>query len=199
MGDGGVAALAGAVGEDLLVGEDGLAGGAPVGGGEGAIGEPFFEEFEEEPLVPAVVFGVGGDGLAGPVEHGAHGLELPPHIVDVVVGPLVGVDALADGGVFGGEAEGVEADGEEDVEAAHAAVTGGGVGGGHGVPVSDVDIAGGVGEHGEEVELLAIVVGGLVKAVGLPLRLPRFLDFGGVVALSHRGLSHVRCHPCCWR
>ena len=197
--DGGMAALAGAIGEDLLVGEDGLTGGAPVGGGEGAVGEPFFEELKEEPLVPAVVFGVGAYGLAGPVEHGAHCLELAPHIVDVVVGPLMGVDALADGSVLGGEAEGVEADGEEDVEATHAAVSGGGIGGGHGVPVADVDIAGGVGEHGEEVELLAIVVGGLVKAVGLPLCLPLFLNFGGIVALSHRVLSRVRCHPYCWR
>jgi len=44
-----LAALAGAVGEDLFVGEDGLTGGAPVGGGEGAIGEPFFEELKEDP------------------------------------------------------------------------------------------------------------------------------------------------------
>ena len=46
-GYGGAAAFAGAVGEDLLVGEGGLAGRAPVGGGLVPVGEAGVEELQE--------------------------------------------------------------------------------------------------------------------------------------------------------
>ena len=168
--------------EDLLVGEDGLAGGAPVGGRHLAIGQVVLIEEQEPPLGPAVVLRIGSDDFAGPVEGGAHAAELGAHALDVAIGPGVGVDVLPDGGVFGGEAEGVEADGEEDVLAAHAVIAGGDIRGGEGVPVDDVEVAAGVGEHGEGVPARAgVVVGGAVEAVGLPAGLPFGLDALGVV------------------
>ena len=135
----GIAAFAGSV-DDLLVGEDGVAGGAPDDGGFVAVDEAVFVELEEEPLVPAVVLGEAGDNFAVPVVDGAHGAELASHVFDVAHGPGVGVDAVADGGVFGGEAEGVEAHGVEDVVALHTAEAGVAVGGGHDVPVADVEV-----------------------------------------------------------
>ena len=95
----------------------------------------------------------------------------------------MGVDAVADGGVFGGEAEGVEAHGVEDVEALHSPEAGVGVGGGHDVPVADVEVTGGVGVHGKLVPLGAgVVVGGVVDAVLLPPLLPLVVDFLGRVS-----------------
>ena len=180
-GDEGVAAFAGAV-DHLLVGEDGVAGGAPNYGGFAAVDEAMFVKLEEEPLVPAVVFRQAGDYFAIPIVDGAHGAELSAHVFDVTHGPGVGVDAVADGGVFGGEAEGVEAHGVEDVEALHSAEAGVAVGRGHDVPVADVEVAGGVGVHGKLVPLGAgVVVGGVVNAVPLPTLLPLVVDFlGGV-------------------
>jgi hypothetical protein len=40
--------------------------------------------------------------------------------IDVVVGPLLGIDPPLDGGVLRRQAEGIPADGIQDVEAAHA-------------------------------------------------------------------------------
>ena len=57
-GDESVAAFAGTV-DHLLVGEDGVAGGAPYYGGFAAVDKAVFVELEEEPLVPAVVFRAG--------------------------------------------------------------------------------------------------------------------------------------------
>ena len=119
-GDGCGAAFAGAVGEDLFVGEGGLAGRAPVGGGLVAVGEAGVEELQEEPLGPLVVVGEGGDDFTVPVVDSADALELAAHVFDVAHGPDVGVDAVLDGGVLGGEAEGVEAHRVEDVVALHA-------------------------------------------------------------------------------
>ena len=185
-GYGGAAAFAGAIGEDLLVGEGGLAGRAPVGGGLVAVGEAGVEELEEEPLGPLVVVGEGGDDLSIPVVDGTDALELAAHVFDVAHGPDVGMDAVLDGGVLGGEAEGVEAHGVEDVVALHAAEAGMDVRGGHGVPVADVEVPRGVGEHGELVPLGLIgVFVDAVEGVGGPAVLPLGLYFGGVVSEGH--------------
>ena len=68
--DQGAAALAVAV-DDLLVGEHGLVDGAPLHRGLGAVGEARLVEAEEDPLGPAVVGGIAGDDLAGPVDRDA--------------------------------------------------------------------------------------------------------------------------------
>ena len=128
-GDESVASFAGAV-DHLLVGEDGVAGGAPYYGGFASVDQAMFVKLEEEPLVPAVVFRQAGDYFALPIVDGTHGAELSAHVFDVTDGPGMGVDAVADGGVFGGKAEGVEAHGVEDVEALHSAEAGVAVGGG---------------------------------------------------------------------
>ena len=179
-GDHGAAALAGAV-QHLFVGQHGDAGGTPDHRGVGAVGQPLLVEFQEEPLVPVVILRQAADYLPFPIVNGADGAELAAHPLDVVHRPLVGVDAPADGGVFGGQAESVEADGMQHVVALHPAKAGVGVGGGHGVPVADVQIAGGVGIHGHFVPLGAgVVVGHPVQPVPFPAVLPFLVD-GGVV------------------
>ena len=191
-----VAALAGAV-DDLLVGEHGVAGGAPVDGGVGAVGEALAIELEEPPLRPAVVVRRAGVDLARPVEHRAHALELLAHVDDVAVGPVLGVRAAGDGGVLGGQAEGVEADREEHVVAAHAAEAGEGVRGRHREPVADVEVARGIGQHRERVPVLAPldVVLGAVEAAVLPALSPALLDRARLVALGLRLLLGGARHP----
>ena len=55
-----------------------------------------------------------------PVDHRAHLAILLAHGGDVLEGPDGGVDVVPDGGVLGGQTEGVEPHREEDVVAAHA-------------------------------------------------------------------------------
>ena len=63
------------------------------------------------------------------------------------------VDVALDGGVLGGQTEGIEAHREQDVVALHAHEAGAGVRRGHGVPVADVEVARGVGQHRQRVVL----------------------------------------------
>ncbi len=113
--------------DDLLVGEDGGAVGAPVDFGLFAVREAGLEHPEEEPLVPAVVVGQAGGDLGGPVVAEAHAAHLLAHVGDVGERPLARGDVVFEGGVFGGETEGVPAHGVEDVRAAHPHEAGEGV------------------------------------------------------------------------
>jgi hypothetical protein len=101
LGDGGAAALTGAT-DDLLVGEHGLAGGAPVYEAALAVGEAALVHEPEEPLCPAVVTGIGGGELAAPVVGEAKLGELPGEGLNVLGGGDSGRDASLDGIVFGG-------------------------------------------------------------------------------------------------
>ena len=118
-----------------------------------AVGDAPLEHAQEEPLVPAVVLGVAGGDLAAPGVAEAQPLELALHARDVLARPLLGVDAALDGGVLRGQAEGVPADGVQDVEAAHPLVAGHHVGDAVVADVADVDVARGVGQHLQAVEL----------------------------------------------
>src|SRR6202790_327996 len=136
---------------NLLVGEDGLALGAPVDAAFFAIGETAFEHAKKEPLVPAIVFGLAGGDFAAPIVAEAEAAKGALEFGDVVVGPDAGMGFVGDGGVFGGQAEGVPAHGMEDVEAAHALDAGDDVADGVVAHVSHVHGAGRVRQHFEDV------------------------------------------------
>ena len=189
--------------DDLFVGQHGLHAGRPVDQRLPPVGQARLVEAGEEPFRPAVVLGGAGHRFPPPVDHGPHGTQLAPHPFDVGVGPFPGMDVGLDGGVFSGEAEGVEPHREQHVEAPHAHVTGAGVGGGHGVPVADVQVAAGVGQHGQGVVLGARPVHiGVVYAGFFPMLLPFCFHGAMVVALRHAGnvtpsrdLSRRRAKP----
>ncbi len=162
-------ALAGAVGQDLLVGQDGLAAGAPVDRGIGPVGQAGVEEALEDDLVPAHVLGVVAADLPAPVVDGAEGDDRGLELLDAGVGEDAGVGAGLDGGVFGRQAEGVEAEGGEDGVAQHGAVADQQVTEGVVADVAHVGRAGGIGVHAEHVPGRAGVVGvDLVGTVGRP-------------------------------
>ena len=96
------------------------------------------------------------------------------------------MDAVLDGGVLGGQAEGVEADGEQDVVALHAPVARPASLGDIGIPVAGVQIAGRVGQHGQRVPLGTIrILHRLVQLLLFPDLLPFRLDLGWDVFVRH--------------
>ena len=159
LDDRGAAAFAVAVlSPDLLPGQGGVALGAKVHRGLFAVGQAHIVQFQEKPLGPTVVAGQAGDGFSLPVEHGAHRFQLSPHVLDVGHRPFVGMDVVLDSGVLGREAKGVKAHREEDVVTLHTFVTGADVTWAHGVPVANVQVTAGIGEHGHSIVFGLVVV-----------------------------------------
>ena len=111
-------------------------------------------------------------------------MELLAEVLDVVVGHLGGVDVVLNGVVLCGQAEGVIADGEQDVVALHPLLPADDVHGGEGPGVAHVEpLAGGIGELDQAEELLPSLVPG-DGGEGLllqPLLLPLFLNAGKIV------------------
>ena len=98
----------------------------------------------------------------------------------------MGVDAVLDGGVLRRQAKGVEPHGMEHVVALHPSEPGMNVGWGHGIPVADVEVSGGIGEHGELVPLGSVgVFLHAVQPVGGPPFLPLGLYLCRVVSQGH--------------
>ncbi len=172
---------------DLFAGQGGVAVRAEVHRRFLAIGQPVLVKLQEEPLVPLVVGRVAGDGFPFHIEHGAHTAQLPAHVVDVLVSPRLGVDLAFDGRVFSWQPEGVKPDREQHVVALHLHIAGACVGRGHGVPVPDVQVAGGVRQHGHGVVFSLRRIDHLpVQPVGLPPGLPPGFNRLRIVLVRHQ-------------
>ncbi len=100
-----------AVADDLLVGEDRRAAGAPVDRRALALDQPALPHLQEDPLSPAVVVDVTALDRAVPVVGEAHTLERLGLLLDVGVGPRRRMAVALDRGVLGRQTEGVPADG----------------------------------------------------------------------------------------
>ena len=176
--DGRAAALAAAV-HHLFVGDDGVAGGAPVDGRELFLREAVLVQLQEQPLRPLVVARLAGLYLIVPVEGRAHVAELAFHGLDVLFGGVLGMDARLYRVVFGGQTESVEPHGVEHFPALHTQQTRVDVRQTEVVPMPEVQVrARGIGEHLQHVLLL--VRAGLVEGVQtllLPFFLPLLLYF----------------------
>ena len=180
-----VAALAQA-GDHLLVGEHGLVVRAPVDRAVLAVGQPALEHLQEEPLVPAVVLRVAGVEHAVPVERAGVAAHRRLLLLDVLVRPADRVLAALDGGVLGGQAEGVPADRVHDVEAALHPVARDDVAERVRLGVAHVQVARGVREHVEDVLLGPVVVGAAraERRELVPDRQPPLLDRRDVVGVA---------------
>src|SRR3989454_433606 len=176
----------------VLVGEDGLAGGAPVDGRALPVCEPALEHADEDELLPFIVIGLTGIDLAIPVVGEPELLELGAHVVDVLVGPDRGVNAVLDGRVLGGQAEGVPAHRVEHVEAAHRLVAGEEGADRVVAHVTHVNAPGRARKHLEAVELRAARVFGDAELLPLlPGPLPLRLDLPERVSVARHNWARV--------
>ena len=179
------AALADAL-HHFLVGQYTLAAGAPVHGHGCLIGKALLEQLEEDPLGPLVVAGVGGVYHPVPVEGIAQHVKLLGEVGNVLLGNDGRMDVVLDGVVLRGQAEGIEADGEQHVVTLHPLLAADDVHGGEGTGVAHMEaLTGGIGELDEAVELLpGLVPGDSGEGLFLqPLLLP-FL-FNGCKIVLH--------------
>src|SRR5205085_3219253 len=74
--------------DDLLVGEHGHVDRVPIDLALLAVDEARLEQVEEQRLLVAVIRRIAGGEFSAPVEREAEALQLRPHRVDVLPGPL---------------------------------------------------------------------------------------------------------------
>ena len=139
--------------DHLFVGQHGLVHRVPVHHLRLLVGDAFFQHAQEQPLVPLVIVGLAGGDLARPVDAQPQRLQLLLHVGDVVVSPLRGRHLVLDGGVLGGQAEGIPAHGLQHAVAAHLVPAGEHVADGVVAHMAHVQLARRVGEHGQAVIL----------------------------------------------
>ncbi len=170
--------------DDLLIGEHGLVRRVPVDDGTLLVDDTLLDQLGEEPLLPAIVFQVAGGEFTAPVVGEAQRLELIAHVGDVLVGPLARRDVVLHRGVFRRQAEGVPAHRLHDVLALHALEARDHVTDGVVAHVTHVQLAAGVGEHRQAVELLAVgIFHRLETLIFLPVLLGSLFDLIGSVLL----------------
>ena len=151
-----------------------------------AVGQPVLVQLDEEPLGPFVIFGISRNRLAAPVEHGAHRAQLFAHVVNILIGPHFRMDAAFDGGVFSWQTESIETDREQNVVTLHAHEAGTRIRGGHGIPVTDVQVAGWIRQHGQGVVFGLFWINiGMIQAIGFPFSLPFRFNFLGNISFVH--------------
>ena len=183
----------------LFTRQGGVAARTEIDRGHFLVSQVVLEELQEPPLRPAVIFGVRGGQLGVPVKAVAHRAELLAHALDVGIGPCFWMNLALDGGVLRRETKGVVPVGEEDVVTLHAFEAGARVGWGHGIPMTDVKVAGRVGKHGKRVVLGFVgVCLGVVDAVSFPAGLPLGLDLFGLVHRYCGWVDHFYSCFCCW-
>src|SRR5690606_20130870 len=106
--------------DHLFICQNGLIDRVPIDDLSLAVGDPFFQHFQEQPLVPLVVLGIASTHFARPIDGQTHRLHLLLHVGDVVVSPFRRWHASLQRGVFRRHAEGVPAHWHEHVVATHA-------------------------------------------------------------------------------
>ena len=188
---------------NLLVGQNGLAGGAPVNRVLLAIDQALFPHLLKDPLTPAVVVGAAGLDHAIQIVGEAHALHRGERLVHVLIRPGGSLRVVLDGGVLGRQAKGVKADGMQHVVAAHAGLTGHGIADGIVARVAHVQVARRIREHLEHILLGLTVVGVDGKEVGVlpglhPLGLNGLRVVGRDLVLMICAIAHISSFNLSW-
>ena len=198
----GAAAPALALG-NLLVGQNGLAVGAPVDRVLLAVDQALFPHLLKDPLAPAVVVGAAGLDHAIQIVGEAHALHRGERLVHVLIRPGGSLRVVLDGGVLGGQAKGIEANGMQHVKAAHTGLTGHGIADGIVARVAHVQVARRIREHLEHVLLGLAGVGVDGKEVGVlpglhPLGLNGLRVVGRDLVLMICAIAHISSFNLSW-
>ena len=198
----GAAAPALALG-NLLVGQNGLTSGAPVDRVLLAIDQALFPHLLKDPLAPAVIIGAAGLDHAIQIVGEAHALHRGERLVHVLIRPGGSLRVVLDGGVLGGQAKGVKADGMQHVVAAHAGLTGHGIADGIVARVAHVQVTRRIREHLEHVLFGLAVVGVDGKEVGVlpglhPLGLNGLRVVGRDLVLMICAIAHISSFNLSW-
>ena len=180
-------ALARPVGEHLLVRDHGLVVRAPLDGRALPVREPALVELQELPLLPAVVLDVVGRERAVPVVGPADPAHRARDVLDVALGALARMHAVADRGVLGRQPERVESLRVQHVHAVSRAEARDDVPDRVDEHVPHVEGSRRIREHLEDVALgLHRVVRDVERLRVLPDPLPLLLDRARVVPVHHR-------------
>ena len=163
--------------DHLLIGQYGLIHRVPVDQGLFSVYQSLLEHLDKDPLVPAVIFFAVAVQKTRPVIAETERLHLGDHVVHTLIGPGARMDVVLDGGILGGQAEGIETHRIEDIAALHAAETGYYVADGIVADVPHVQFAGGIRVHLQHIVFLTGGIGGGLKhLVGAPVFLPLLLN-----------------------
>ena len=171
--------------DDLLVGQHGLVLRTPVDRGALAFSQARLKQLHEDPLRPAIISGIGGLHLVGPVEAVADAHQLLfAEASHVLCGQRLRVQPTLDGEILAVDAESIKAHRLEHVEAVHRLPAAMDVRSDVGVHIADVQpFRRGIGKHHQVVvgALRAAQVGP-VEATGLPTLAPLSLELREIVA-----------------
>src|SRR4030042_1829844 len=177
---------AGPVSHYLLIGQNGLADLTPVNRGPFLIGQPFLIHLQEKELLPSIIRGVTGRKFPIPIITEAHSLQLPLHILDILIGPFGGMDAMFDGRILCRHAKGIPGHGMKDIEPFHLLVTGGHIADGVIAHVTHVNLARWIRKHPKKIILLLIrILGDFEELLTLPYSLPFLFNLFRVIPLIH--------------
>ena len=182
-----IAALAVAVvAPHLLAGQRRITARAEIDRRKLAIDKAHLVHFHKEPLGPAIVAGQAGHSLAPPVKHRSHGPELLAHVLDVLDRPFVGMDAALAGCVLSRQAKGIKAHRKEHIVPVHAQIACPRIRRRHGIPVPNVQVPTGIGQHGHRIVLfLSRIDVRVIQLVLVPFFLPLWFDRGRIVLFCH--------------
>ena len=178
----------------MLVGEHGLVNRVPIHRAELAVHDAFFEQFGKQQLLPAVIIGATGGDFALPIQSETQRFKLLFHIINVGIRPRGGGNVVVNRGVFGGHTKCVPAHRLQHVVALHFFETAAHIADGVVANVPHVQLAAGVGEHGEAVEFgFAGVFGYVKRALRCPFLLGGGLDERGLIVFLHGDFACVGC------
>ena len=159
---------------DLLVGQNRHLHRVPVHPALFLVHEALAVHLDEHALLLFVVLGITGGELTGPVDGQAHGLQLSPHRVDVLVGPIRRVNLALKSSVLRRQTKGIPTNRVQHVKAPRPLVARNHIAQRVVAHVAHVDGARWVREHLQHVVFFAACVGFRAESLllipgGLPL------------------------------
>ena len=179
--------------DDLFVRQHSLINRIPVHHLRLAIGDAFFQHFQEQPLVPLVIVRVAGGDFTRPIERQTQRLHLRFHVSDIGVGPFGGRHIVGNRGILSRHPERIPAHRHQYIVAVHAQVAQHHVVNRVVAHMAHMQLAGWIRQHRAGVKfwldvavLILRVFGNFVRVSVEPMRLGFGFDCFGKVGGIHR-------------